>query len=110
MYPLTPTIHSLMRYSTRTGRNENLANNLIESIKKASKIEVNEIREVGFNFKKILKDDDYYLWYDENIGEYVLAIVTKKGFVKTVLTQNIFSQVKPGKQVRLEYRQRIFGY
>lgn len=110
MYHLTPTIHSLMRYGSRTGRQDMLAINLITSIKNASKMDFNEIKSVGFDLRKILKDDCYYVWYDENIKEYVLAVVTRNGYIKTVLTQNIFSRVTPGKEIRLEYRSKLFGY
>lgn len=110
MYGLTPTIHSLMRYGTRTGKQDQLAMNLVTAIKNSTKMDANEVKRVGFNMRKVLKDDNFYVWYDENIREYVLAIVTSKGYIKTVLTQNVFSHVKPGKEIRLEYRQRIFGY
>ncbi len=99
--------HSIMRYGSRTGRQNNLVAGLVESIKNGKQISITEVLGSGFSLKKAYKNDTYYIWYDEQIHDDLVAIVTNAGIIKTVLRREMFTYINYNCKIRHEFNRQL---
>ena len=90
--------HAMSQYMARTGRQPELGlyRTLIGLIRLAKPVDLGEIRAVGIDISRMFKGDTYYLWFDEKINDFLLAVVARDGTVKTVLRKDMYSIPRNG--------------
>lgn len=111
MKPLILTNHSLDKYAFRTGRKPcGCAEELINGIKSGEQMTLEEVQAHGFSLTKVYSGDTYHVWYDSQIKDHLLAIVSKTGAVVTILRKEMYGSLNPKLDMKYIDREvKVYG-